>query len=172
MRKLLDHFKKMQGLTADYISPGPYTSLNGDTHTEDCAAEAWQNDIIKLLDGAEQREAQREAESADEQVADLLDSNQELRDKVAVAQSDLGRATKKLDVVKDERNGLRRQLQQRDLDYAKLRGYLDRMIDEQPPRTVVERRVPAHAGYPDGTKMSEDDGQWYQVAGRFPRRQP
>lgn len=74
MSKLLDHFKAMQSMAGRYLEPGPYTPIspNNPIRPEPIAdtakaQEAFVNDMIYMLDGPEQREAQAEAESMAEQ---------------------------------------------------------------------------------------------------------
>lgn len=61
MIKLLEHFRKMQEAAAAYISPGSYTDIEGNTHIYDKvggSSRAFVNDMLYMLDGPEQREAE------------------------------------------------------------------------------------------------------------------
>lgn len=68
MTKLLDHFIRMQEMCTAYLTPEPYTTMipgatptthdTGDEHARD---QLFIGDMIYMLDGPEQREAQRAA---------------------------------------------------------------------------------------------------------------
>lgn len=65
MSKLLEHFKRMQDMAARYLEPGPYLDRDGKVvpaHDDEARMSLWENDIIHMLDGPEQREAQADAE--------------------------------------------------------------------------------------------------------------
>lgn len=64
-KKLLDHFKRMQEMATAYITPEPYQSQIAPqmlVGTAEDDRDAFVNDIIYMLDGPEQREAQAAAE--------------------------------------------------------------------------------------------------------------
>ena len=63
--KLLQHFKRMQSKASEYIAPGEYTDLDGQTWNYDKRAgksSAFIHDLIYMLDGPEWRAALREIE--------------------------------------------------------------------------------------------------------------
>lgn len=64
MVTLYEHFNRMTGMAAAYITPEPYVSIGGDTSTwddglerPDLRAHLFANDLLMMLDGPEQREA-------------------------------------------------------------------------------------------------------------------
>lgn len=61
-QKLLDHFKRMQDMATRYLQPEVYVDLEGREQTDSFKADAFVDDIIYMLDGPEQREAQAQAE--------------------------------------------------------------------------------------------------------------
>lgn len=71
MSKLLDHFKRMQAQVVSYLQPAQYTPFHGGPCKLDMnAAEEkgrFLDDMIYMLDGPEQREAQAEAQSMADQ---------------------------------------------------------------------------------------------------------
>jgi hypothetical protein len=68
MSKLLDHVKRMQEAATRYLVPEDYTDREGNVHTVDQdRTKAFANDMLYMLDGPEQREAQAEAQSMAEQ---------------------------------------------------------------------------------------------------------
>jgi len=58
MTKLLEHFKRMQAMCAAYVCPEPYQPQTGMPGTDDTRSDMFANDMIYMLDGPEQREAQ------------------------------------------------------------------------------------------------------------------
>lgn len=68
MTKLLDHFKRMQGMAGTYLEPGGYLEHTppklASAGAEDFAAQAtlFASDMLYMLDGPEQRKAQAEAD--------------------------------------------------------------------------------------------------------------
>lgn len=61
--KLLNHFKTMQDMASRYMEPTDYVDREGKTYQDDDPAprnEAFINDMLYMLDGPEQREAQAE----------------------------------------------------------------------------------------------------------------
>jgi hypothetical protein len=59
MSKLLQHFKWMQDRAASFIEPGPYADLDGNSFDTDVGQRiAFAGDMIYMLDGPEQREAE------------------------------------------------------------------------------------------------------------------
>lgn len=67
MDKLRAHFERMQEMTARYLEPGQYVDRNGKVaaaHDDEARMSLWENDIIHMLDGPEQREAQTPTRSA------------------------------------------------------------------------------------------------------------
>lgn len=64
--KLLEHFKAMQGMCRAYVEPtGSYTDREGTISKGVGEHYAFANDMIYMLDGPEQREAQEAAEKID-----------------------------------------------------------------------------------------------------------
>lgn len=61
-QQLLSHFKRMQEMATSYIQPEPYVDNEGRTHTDSFKDDAFIGDMIYMLDGPEQREAQARAE--------------------------------------------------------------------------------------------------------------
>jgi hypothetical protein len=164
MTKLRDHFGAMQGMAEAYLTPGTYTDRNGIAVDKQSTREAaFTGDMIYMLDGPEQREACKEEDQQllelQLKLGDAQSALKELADQLAIAHSDRGRATEKLGLVKHECNDLRSRLYTSELAYAKLRGYLDRVVDERPPELVPQHREPMHAQMPDGS-MGTDHGGW------------
>jgi hypothetical protein len=63
MSKLLEHFKRMQEAATRYLTPDGYVDREGRIYyIDDQAARAFASDMIYMLDGPEQREAQVEVE--------------------------------------------------------------------------------------------------------------
>lgn len=64
MSKLHAHFKEMQGMCSRYLEPAVYVALNGMTAKGEGDAamrdKLFISDMIWMLDGSEQREAQGE----------------------------------------------------------------------------------------------------------------
>lgn len=60
MGRLHEHFARMQEMASRYLEPGPYVDREGVAHTTSYEADAFINDMIYMLDGPEQREAQNE----------------------------------------------------------------------------------------------------------------
>lgn len=59
--KLHAHFRAMQNMAAQYLEPGPYTDRDGKRHvTNQRAQEAFISDMIYMLDGPEQRDAEEQ----------------------------------------------------------------------------------------------------------------
>lgn len=61
MNKLLDHFKRMQAMASRYLEPGAYTDIDGNEYNYDKRggkSSAFIHDLIYMLDGPEQREAE------------------------------------------------------------------------------------------------------------------
>lgn len=78
------------------------------------------------------------------------------------------RAAKK---VRQDTNLLRTAMHDLELDYARLRGYVDGQQDLEVPRMVPERREPKLASYPDGTRRfnmnaryGEPENEWWKQA--------
>ena len=61
MNKLIEHFKRMQECAARYLEPELYADLQGKKHGFETEQNAFIDDMIYMLDGPEQREAQAEA---------------------------------------------------------------------------------------------------------------
>lgn len=62
-QKLLDHFKRMQEMATAFIMPEPYTDHEGTVHEDnEDRVNGFGGDMIYMLDGPEQREAQAQAE--------------------------------------------------------------------------------------------------------------
>jgi hypothetical protein len=70
-QKLLDHFKRMQATASRYLEPEPYTNREGKTYEvyhgvnpvgDMDRDNAFIGDVLYMLDGPEQREAQAQAE--------------------------------------------------------------------------------------------------------------
>ena len=146
--KLLDHFKAMQGMVSCYLEPGPYEPQTeaGKTLAEDDRDRLIQ-DLIWMLDGPEQRAAERDDANAVEgfkaQVGDLEDSIRAMRDRVAVSESDKMRAVTALGEERKIQNDLRTLLFDSEMRYAKLVGYVEGRRDAEPPRMVPEQRESA-----------------------------
>lgn len=63
MNKLLKHFGVMQDRMRAFVEPGPYIDMHGSTmHAGKTHGAAFISDMIYLMDGPEQREAQADAE--------------------------------------------------------------------------------------------------------------
>lgn len=61
MDKLRAHFERMQHMAARYLEPIPYRGLGGVTGFQgDVRDKLFIQDMIEMLDGPEQREAQNE----------------------------------------------------------------------------------------------------------------
>lgn len=174
MNKLLEHFKAMQGMASRYLEPAPYmpsTPRERDDIAavipEDERVGAFIADMIYMLDGPEQREAEAEdaAAPSGEYYLEAYEEQKrlvaELTDKLAVANSDRGRATEKLAVVKTENNDLRDRLFDSEMAYAKLRGYVERIEDERPVEMVPAPRERFLAHSPDGTDLGYSGGEYY-----------
>jgi hypothetical protein len=78
---LLDHFKRMQEMATSYLTPEPYTTMipgaTPVTHDDDdteARTELFVNDILYMLDGPEQRDAQARAELVVSQGYPTLDA--------------------------------------------------------------------------------------------------
>lgn len=79
-------------------------------------------------------------------------------------------AWKAADKERQEANLLRNGIHDLEIDYARLRGYVDGQLDLEAPRMVPERREPRLASYPDGTMRfrvatpysAEPDRNWYE----------
>lgn len=56
--KLLVHFRKMQRMMVRYLEPVPYVDRAGTSHTASDESDAFISDMIWMLDGPEQREAE------------------------------------------------------------------------------------------------------------------
>lgn len=71
-RKLLEHFRRMQECAERYLIPEPYVDREGESSRVAVGSDSpvrdrlFAADIIYLLDGPEQREAQSEAEFLDQ----------------------------------------------------------------------------------------------------------
>jgi hypothetical protein len=64
MSKLLEHFKRMQEMATSYLTLDGYVDREDRVyHNDDQAARAFASDMIYMLDGPEQREAQKDAEA-------------------------------------------------------------------------------------------------------------
>lgn len=70
----------------------------------------------------------------------------------------------------NEANDLRTRLMTSEMNYAKLRGYLEGKRDAEPPRMVPEQREPFHASLPDASgagfgssygSFSQPSKQWF-----------
>lgn len=59
MGKLTSHFAKMQEMASRYLEPAPYTDHEGETWNASAAGYGFIKDMIWMLDGPEQREAQQ-----------------------------------------------------------------------------------------------------------------
>lgn len=65
MTKLEEHFKKMQEMATRYLIPEPYVDRDGNSSTVAIGSDQsvrdrlFANDMLYMLDGPEQREAQR-----------------------------------------------------------------------------------------------------------------
>jgi hypothetical protein len=60
--KLHAHFRAMQNMACLYLQPAPYVDREGREHTDEAArTEAFVGDMIYMLDGPEQREAEKAA---------------------------------------------------------------------------------------------------------------
>lgn len=181
MSKLLNHFKAMQGMASRWLEPGPYTDREGTTSTDadtdvggdfekKFAAHLFISDMLYMLDGPEQREAELDAARMNTEAAEAAEWRMDIRRQVeqadAIAKGAVEHAKgmeKRNAELQTQNNELRTLLFQRELDYAKLRGYLDAQRDAEPPRMVPEQREPAHARYRDGTEGSAGWGKtpWY-----------
>lgn len=160
MTNLLEHFRKMQAMATAYLVPETYTDRDGkEQTTTGSKAFAFAGDMIYMLDGPEQREAEQAFGELHDRIDDLEQQRKDLTDRLAVANSDRGRATEKLGVVQKENDELRSRLMDSELAYAKMRGYLDRILDEQPTVMVPHTREPFHDRMPDGS-MGTDRGGW------------
>jgi hypothetical protein len=179
MSKLLHHFKTMQDMASRYLKPGPYTDREGriaeerpEGGTSDAQAYLFIADMIYMLDGPEQREAEEAEEIRQREIVDLEVQLSELAAKLAVANSDRKRATDKLDAYKAEANDLRDRLFESELAYAKLRGYIARIDDERPPVMVPKPRERYLSQLPDGSTGTEmpDFDQLYHHRTDRPKR--
>lgn len=60
MDKLSEHFTRMQAMASQYLEPAPYRNVDGELHTDTMGRNAaFINDILVMLDGQEQRDAQK-----------------------------------------------------------------------------------------------------------------
>lgn len=156
--KLLEHFKAMQAMCATFVAPGEYTDRQGNVFSDEDAGsdklrdQAFINDTIYMLDGPEQREAERAFGEFMDEHEELQRQVAELRDKLAVAHSDRGRATTALAEERQIQNDLRDRLFDSELAYAKLRGYVERIEDERPVEMVPAPRERFLAHSPDGSE--------------------
>lgn len=75
-KKLLNHIEAMQGAMTSYIAPGPYQEFSGSASAAEGDQEAQDalfiGDMIYMLDGPEQREAQAEAEAVANFIPDAM----------------------------------------------------------------------------------------------------
>lgn len=166
--KLMEHMRAMQAAVTAYL-----------THGGELAKDALINDLIYMLDGPEQRDAelaamadaneltglrQRETDLED-LVADLRAKVVEMRDRVAVSESDKMRAVNALGEERKIQNDLRTRLYNSELAYAKLHGYLEGRQDAEPPRMVPEQRESLMARMPDASGVStgwrNDASHWF-----------
>ena len=178
MTDLLGHIRAMQAAVTDYLTPEPYIAkVDGKdykagarcAHGGELAKDALLNDLIYMLNGPEQRAAERDHTNAIDgfkaQVGDLEDANRAMRDRVAVSESDKGRATAALGEERKVQNDLRTRLYNSELAYAKLHGYLEGRQDAEPPRMVPEQREPLMARMPDASGVStgwrNDATHWF-----------
>jgi len=177
MSKLLEHFKVMQGMAARYLDPAPYSRTFPDPGS--CAAESGKlrmdffvSDMLHMLDGPEQRateadEAAREAASEAKQAEWRMDIRKQVEQADTIANKAIAQAKemekRNADLQKDN-NTLRDMLMRSELNYAKLRGYLEGKLDSAPPVMVPQERMPFHASMPDASGPSSAGwGQpsWY-----------
>lgn len=146
MIELLNHMAAMQGMASRFLEPEVYVDRDGARIAKGPKAEplrntAFINDMLFMLDGPQEREAVAKAKHF------LSEQNQ----KLGAAEQKAHQAEMDAINLKAETNELRTRLMASELAYAKLRGYVDRMVDEQPPVMVPQERIPMHAQMPDGT---------------------
>jgi hypothetical protein len=164
--KLLDHFKAMQAMATVFIMPEPYTDREGKVHTDDDARDsAFAADMIYMLDGPEQRAAERDYADDQDRMEDMRMQVREAQDKVAVANSDRGRATQALGEERKIQNELRTLLFNSEMRYAKLVGYVEGRKDAEPPRMVPEQREGFMAQMSDASGVTmgwrNDASHWF-----------
>ena len=72
MNKLLAHFEKMQDMARRYIMPEPYVERDGNkVNVATLRDDAFIRDMIYMLDGPEQREAQADEGKSWNEMAEI-----------------------------------------------------------------------------------------------------
>lgn len=171
---LLAHIKAMQALSTAYLTPEPYVAMVAgpgyDAGTafpsgSGGADKAFANDMIYMLDGPEQRTAELDHADDLDRMEDMRMQVREAQDKVAVANSDRGRATQALGEERKIQNDLRTLLFNSEMRYAKLLGYVEGRQDAEPPRMVPEQREGALARMHDASGVTmgwrNDASHWF-----------
>lgn len=164
--KLLAHFKAMQERVAYYLEPVKpgdegYVDIHGKAHGHHPGDvdKAFINDMIYLLDGPEQREAQAAAETDVVALRQAEEWRMDIRKQVSQADGIAKAACERAKALEDEVNDLRSRLMTSELAYARVTGYLERVEDERPVEMVPAPRPRFRDGIPDGT-MGTDYGGW------------
>ena len=174
---MLEHFKRMQTKAAQYLTPAPYIDREGNTSKVAVGLDKpvrdnlFAADMLHMLDGPEQRDAQAALESAMLELDQACEWRMDIRKQVTMAEEASKVLHAKNKELIDEVNDLRARLHASELAYARLHGYVERIEDERPPAMQPVERERSLASMPDGT-MGTQYGGWQggsQVFGRQER---
>jgi hypothetical protein len=165
MSKLLAHIKAMQARATAFLTPDVYVTIDGariatGKRAKALRDDAFVNDMLRMLDGPEQREAEAEFQV----MLDAVDEVQHLRNRVYHLEQEATKArnnfSERLKVEEDANNDLRSRLFDSELAYAKLRGYVERIEDERPVEMVPAPRERFLAHSPDGSGGAASQRMW------------
>lgn len=162
MTKLLEHIKAMQAKATQFLTPETYVDRGGKKADDDSPnylrPELFINDILYMLDGPEQREAEEAAVSETMQLEQAAEWRLDIRKQVEQADAVAKSWKDKADKLKVENNDLRSKLMTSELAYARVMGYLDGRRDSEPPVMVPQPRETFLAQMPDGTQGTRFGG--------------